>query len=181
MDMLEVDLQVDQCLLQVQVEACIQVVPQRPDPVDLPMHQYPQVVLQDNLQCHPVVLDIQGLMEDLLGQDQCIQNGEVEDLGEVPATHLGLPTLQRVLWLGLQYQPHLFRATHSKVHLDGAQDFPDLVRNMVVAPDLVHNMVDLLVAPDLDHMVRNIALDQDLTPGLDLKDQAQGRHTDLTK
>ena len=41
-------------------------------------------------------------------------NGEVEDLGEVPATHLGLPTLQRVLWLGLQYQPHLFRATHSK-------------------------------------------------------------------
>ena len=37
--MLEVDLQVDQCLLQVQV---VQVVPQRPDPVDLPMHQYPQ-------------------------------------------------------------------------------------------------------------------------------------------
>jgi len=140
MDIPEVDLQVDQCLLQVQVEACIQVVPQRPDPVDLPMHRYPQVVLQDNLQCHPVVLDIQGLMEDLLGQDQCIQ-----------------------------------------VHLDGAQDFPDLDRNMVVAPDLVHNMVDLLVAPDLDHMVRNIALDQDLTPGLDLKDQAQGRHTDLTK
>jgi hypothetical protein len=59
--MLEVHLLVDQSLHQAQEEACTLVVLQHPDPVDPPMHQYPQVVLPESLLCHLEV------------QDQCIQ------------------------------------------------------------------------------------------------------------
>ena len=60
------------------------------------------------------------------------------------------------------------------------EDFLDLVHNMVVQ-DLVLNMVDHLVVPYLDHMAHNTVLDQRQTLGLDLKDQEQDHHTDLTK
>lgn len=139
MDMLEVHLLVDQCLHQAQEEACTLVVLQHPDPVDPPMHQYPQVVLPDSLLCHLEVQDILVHMEVLPDPDQCIQD-----------------------------------------HLDGVEDFLDLVHNTVVQ-DLVHNMVDHLVVPDLDHMAHNTVLDQRQTLGLDLKDQEQDHHTDLTK
>jgi len=156
------------------------VVPQRPDQVVLPMHPYPQLVLPASPPCHPVVPAIQDRMVDLQDPDLCIQNGEVEDLGEVPATHLGQPPLRPVPWLG--HQPRLALATRSKVHLDGVQDFRDLVHNLVVVQDPA-NMVDLLVDQDQDHMVHNTILDPDQTLGLDLKDldQEQDHHTDRTR
>jgi len=66
--------------------------------------------------------------------------------------------------------------------LDGVQDFPDLVHNLVVGRDQ-GNMEDLLVDQDQDHMVHNTILDPGQTHGLDLKDQDQepGPHTDQTK
>jgi len=69
-----------------------------------------------------------------------------------------------------------------QAHLDGVQDFRDLVHNLVVVQDPA-NMVDLLVDQDQDHMVHNTILDPDQTLGLDLKDldQEQGHHTDRTR
>jgi len=106
------DLPAAQCLPLDLEEACTLVVPQRPDQVVLPMHPYPQLVLPASPPCHPVVPAIQDLMVDLQDPDLCIQNGEVEDLGEVPATHLGQPPLRPVPWLG--HQPRLALATRSK-------------------------------------------------------------------
>jgi len=67
-------------------------------------------------------------------------------------------------------------------HLDGVQDFLDLVHNLEVVQD-PGNMVDLLVVQDQDHMVHNTILGQDQTLGLDLKDRDQelGHHTDQTR
>jgi len=69
-----------------------------------------------------------------------------------------------------------------QAHLDGVQDFPDLVHNLVVVQD-PGNMVGLLVDQDQDHMVHNTILAQDQTLGLHLKDQDQepGHHTDRTR
>lgn len=69
-----------------------------------------------------------------------------------------------------------------QAHLDGVQDFPDLVHNLVVVQD-PGNTVGLLVDQDQDHMVHNTILAQDQTLGLHLKDQDQepGHHTDRTR
>jgi len=134
------------------------------------MHLSPPLVHLGSLKCNLVVRVIPGLTEDLPAQDQCIQTGEVEDPGEVPATQLGHPTLR---------PPRLFLATHSKEHRqDGLQDF--LVRVHMVVQVQHRHMVDLLVDQDPDHMVHNTVRDPGLTLGQDLQDREQDHLTDLT-
>ena len=143
--MLERAPQEGQCHRRAQVVVCILVVLLHQDQVVLPMHQFPQVVPPDSLQCHQEA-DIRDPTEGLLGPDPCIQvichfvremrffngststqNGQAEDLGATQATYLGLPMPHRVPWLGQQYQPRAYRVAQRKASQQPAFTFFHLI------------------------------------------------------